>query len=189
MKTKHHLNHLKLALIVGSLALPLITQAGQHPRYKLIDLGTFGGPASTLIDFSKIVNNQGTFVGGADTARPDPFAPNCFSPSCVVQHAFQWQKGVLTDLGALPGGGSSFAACINEPGEVVGVSQTGLLDPLAGIPEAVDRDLTSSLLPQGNHRINARRSARRNDARQEGHDRDDAGHCAERQRIGRLHLE
>jgi probable HAF family extracellular repeat protein len=97
----------------------------------------FGGPTITLINASKIVNNQGPFVGGADTARPDPFAPNCFSPSCVVQHAFQWEKGVLTDLGALPGGGSSFAACINELGEVVGVSQTGLLDPLAGIPEAV----------------------------------------------------
>jgi probable HAF family extracellular repeat protein len=124
-------------VIAGALALPLITQAGQHPRYQLIDLGTFGGPAISLIDASKIVNNQGTFVGGADTVRPDPFAPNCFSPSCFVQHAFQWQKGGLTDLGALPGGDSSLAACINEPGEVVGVSQTGLLDPLAGIPETV----------------------------------------------------
>jgi len=56
MNTKHHLNHLKLALIVGSLALPLITQAGppptkEHPRYKLIDLGTLGGPEYYL-DFS-----------------------------------------------------------------------------------------------------------------------------------------
>ena len=42
MKTKHHLNHLKRALIVGPLALPFITQAGQPPRYKLslIDLLT-----------------------------------------------------------------------------------------------------------------------------------------------------
>ena len=58
MNTKNHLNHLKLALIVGSLALPLITQAGppptkEHPRYKLIDLGTLGGPEYYL-DFSRL---------------------------------------------------------------------------------------------------------------------------------------
>jgi len=114
MNTKHHLNHLKLALIVGSLALPLITQAEQpptkeHPRYKLIDLGTFGGPSSQFYQYGKNVNNRGAVVGGADTANPDPFAPNCAVPSCFVQHAFKWQNGVLSDLGTLPGGSSSYA--------------------------------------------------------------------------------
>src|SRR6185503_4180327 len=108
MKTKHHLNNLKLAFIVGSLALPLITQAGKHPRYKLIDLGTFGGPSSTFNGLSKTLNNHGTAIGAADTAIPDPFAPNCFGPNCFVQRAFQWRHGVLTDLGALAEGVSSF---------------------------------------------------------------------------------
>ena len=113
MNTKRRLNHLKLALIVAALALPLIAQAGHHPRYKLVDLGTFGGPGSVFTRFAQIVNDQGTVIGGADTAIPDPFDPNCFSPNCVVQHAFKWQEGVLTDLGVLPGGASSFAGWIN----------------------------------------------------------------------------
>jgi probable HAF family extracellular repeat protein len=143
MNTTHPLNHLKLALMLGALALPLIlTQAGQgqtkeHSRYKLIDLGTFGGPGSGFTRFAKILNNKGTVIGGADTANPDPFDPNCFDPSCFVQHAFRWQTGVLTDLGVLPGGASSFALFINEAGQTVGVSQNGLIDPLTGIPEAV----------------------------------------------------
>jgi probable HAF family extracellular repeat protein len=137
MNTKHHLNHVTLALIVGSLALPLIAQAGQHPRYKLIDLGTFGGPSSILQNLQEIVNNRGTVIGVADTAVPDPFAPNCFGPSCYVQHAFQWQGGVLTDLGTLPGGDSSWASEISESGHIAGWAQNGLIDPLTGIPEIV----------------------------------------------------
>ena len=39
-----------------------------------------------------MINNAGTVVGEGDTSNPD------------VQHAFRWQKGVLTDLGVLPGG-------------------------------------------------------------------------------------
>jgi len=132
MKTKHHLNHLKLALIIGSIALPLITQGGQHARYKLVDLGTFGGPSSSMFGFyEQMINNQGTAIGVADTSAPDP---NCFSASCFVQHAFQWDKGVLTDLGTLTGGGSSAALYINDRGQIVGGSQNGLIDPLTGAP-------------------------------------------------------
>src|SRR5947207_3111634 len=99
MKTKLHLHLLKPALVIASMALPLLSQAQQpsakpHPRYKLIDLGTFGGPSSTVEFLIKSVNNRGMVVGASDTAIPDPFAPNCFSPSCFIQHAFQWQGGV-----------------------------------------------------------------------------------------------
>ncbi len=141
MNTKHHLNHLKLALIVvivGALALPSMAQAGQHPRYKLVDLGTLGGPSSGVTGAGdKSVNNNATVVGAADTANPDPFDPNCFTASCFVQHAFKWQNGVLTDLGALPGGASSVAIYINERGEIAGLSQNGLVDPLTGLPESI----------------------------------------------------
>jgi len=131
-----------VSLIVGALPLPLTTRADQSQkkearRYKLIDLGTFGGPSSTLTDLQEIVNNRGTVIGIADTAVPDPFAPNCFSPSCYVQHAFQWQGGVLTDLGTLPGGGSSLASEISESGHIAGWAQNGLIDPLTGIPAKV----------------------------------------------------
>src|SRR5215471_5333245 len=127
-----------LSVIAGTLSFPLITHAGQqkeHRRYRLVDLGTFGGPSSTSEDQAQIVNNRGTVVGGADTAIPDPFAPDCASPSCFVQHAFQWQGGVLTDLGTLPGGSSSWAESLNENGQIVGRSQNGLIDPLTGLPQ------------------------------------------------------
>src|SRR5262245_54912352 len=144
-RTKHHLGHLNktfvhLSLILAALVMPLKSQAEpqqKKPRYKLIDLGTFGGPSSTLQDLQEIVNNRGTVIGIADTAVPDPFAPKCFSPSCYVQHAFQWQGGVLTDLGTLPGGGSSWASEISESGHIAGWAQNGLIDPLTGIPEIV----------------------------------------------------
>src|SRR5258705_7774153 len=135
MNSRHHLNHLKLALMVSVLALQWTTQAGQHSRYKLIDLGTFGGPSSGFSDLAKTINNRGTAAGAADTPVPDPFAPNCFGPSCFVQHAFQWRHGVLTDLGALAEGASSFALYINEHGDIAGASQNGLVDPLTGTPE------------------------------------------------------
>src|ERR1041384_6896615 len=123
MNPKHHLNHLTLALIVGSLALPLIAQTAQHPRYKLIDLGTLGGPGSRLEGDSKVLNNAGTVVGDADTSNPG------------VQHAFRWQKGVLTDLGALPGGNFSHPISLNDTGLSVGCSENGVNAPLTGSPE------------------------------------------------------
>ena len=147
MKAKHRVGHINrtvvnLSLIISALALPLVTQAGQppakpHARYKFIDLGTLGGPSSTFEDLAKTINNHGTAVGGADTPVPDPFAPDCFSASCFVQHAFQWQGGVLTDLGTLPGGGSSWAEWISDSGHIAGRSQNGLIDPLTGIPQTI----------------------------------------------------
>src|ERR1700674_1534706 len=70
-----------------------------------------------------IINDRGAAVGGADTSVPDPFAPNCFGYiDCFVTDAYVWQGGVLTDLGALIPGYSSFASTMNARGEAVGVS-------------------------------------------------------------------
>ena len=54
-----------------------------------------------------------------------------------VFHAFEWQNGVLTDLGALPGIECSQAVSVNASGEVVGGSGNGVTDPLAGGIEEV----------------------------------------------------
>jgi probable HAF family extracellular repeat protein len=107
----------------------------RQPRYKLVDLGTFGGPASSVPILEQVVNGRGTLVGQADTATPDPYAPNCFNPDCYVSHAFQWQSGVQADLGTLPGGYSSTAGWINASGLIIGQAQNGLIDPLTGGPE------------------------------------------------------
>ena len=111
-------------------------QPAKHHHYKLIDLGTFGGPNSGNNGESTVINNQGAVVGFADTTTPDPFAPICFG-DCVVVHAFEWGNGVLTDLGAVPGGYSSSTNAINSQEQVAGFSQNGLVDPFTGIPEFV----------------------------------------------------
>jgi probable HAF family extracellular repeat protein len=117
----------------------------QHLHYKLIDLGTFGGPFSYLATsnavtgpgaINQVLNNQGTVVGWADTSTVDPFAPYCFSPfpgDCFLPIAFQRQKGVLTNLGVLPGGDASAAFWISDNGLIAGNASTGVVDPLVPV--------------------------------------------------------
>jgi probable HAF family extracellular repeat protein len=108
----------------------------KHTRYKLIDLGTFGGPASSTSNgLDGILNDHGTAVGWANTSTPDPYPAFCFV-NCFVTHAFQRRNGVVTDLGVLPGGASSLAVWISENGLIVGDSQNGQIDPLLpGFPQ------------------------------------------------------
>jgi probable HAF family extracellular repeat protein len=132
------------AITFFALALPL-QLAAQHTQYKLIDLGTFGGPASIIAPTlaggpenpGRALLNRGVVVGAANTANPDPFSPNCNFPDCFVAHAFSWQEGVLTDLGTLQGVNSdlsSGANWINDRGWMAGFSYTGGIDPEAGGP-------------------------------------------------------
>jgi probable HAF family extracellular repeat protein len=125
-----------LAMPVGMAAQDNQEQKHQHRKYKLVDLGTFGGPASYfLIGFADSLNNQGTAAGWADTSTPDPYPAFCFNPDCFVSHAFQGQEGV-TDLGVLPGGSSSQAFGASANGLIIGNSQNGEIDPLVpGFPE------------------------------------------------------
>jgi probable HAF family extracellular repeat protein len=111
-------------------------QLATHHHYKLIDVGTFGGPASYFQNgFDGLLNNQGKAVGWADTSTPDPDPTFCFNSDCFVSHAFQRQNGALIDLGSLAPGWSSAATWINESGQTVGFSENGLIDPLIGFPE------------------------------------------------------
>jgi probable HAF family extracellular repeat protein len=112
----------------------------EHQHYRLIDLGTLGGPhsyGSVNGDGFQLLNNSGVVASYADTALPDPNAPNfCFDPpGCLLGHAFRWKDGVKTDLGALPGVNSSAAGSINERGWITGQSQNGLINPDTGSPE------------------------------------------------------
>jgi probable HAF family extracellular repeat protein len=125
-------------MLLAVLALPL-QLAAQNTRYKLVDMGTFGGPNSFFFSSPVVesVNNRGVVAGGADTGLPDPYAPDCFSPDCYILHAFKWKSGVLTDLGTLPGGYSSTAYWINDRALIIGGSQNGLIDPITGLPEQI----------------------------------------------------
>jgi len=105
-----------------------------HHHYKLIDLGTLGGPVSYFSEGgfgTRILNNSGTIAGYADIATPDPSAP-CFNTDCFLSHTFRWEDGVLTDLGTTPGANTSAASGINELGWIVGVSSA--IDRVTGVP-------------------------------------------------------
>jgi probable HAF family extracellular repeat protein len=119
------------------LSAPLTAQEHRHERpphrYKLIDLGTFGGPhsyGSVNGDGGRLLNNAGTVSSYADFATPDPNAPDlCFVPDCMLAHAFRWRHGRLKDLGALDDRYNSAAGSINDRGWATGQSQTGLIVP------------------------------------------------------------
>ncbi len=108
----------------------------QHRHYKLIDLGTFGGPKSSLsLPSSLVLNMRGVLAGQADTSMPDPFAPNCFG-DCFVSRGFKWHRGILEELASLNDGVSNNAVGINQRGQIVGLSENGNIDPLTGWPQA-----------------------------------------------------
>jgi len=116
------------------------TQAGhKHHRYRLVDLGTLGGPisyGSVNGDGARLLNQGGVVSSFADTSAPDPNAPDlCFVADCLVAHAYRWKNGVMTDIGALSNTYSSAAGSINARGWSTGQSQTGLIDPLFGLPQ------------------------------------------------------
>ena len=91
----------------NSADLNATNQPHPHHHYKLIDMGTFGGPQSYLdrdngfeiSGSSPLLTNGGAVTGFADTNTPDPFAPNFCFEDCYVTHVFQWRNDVLTDPG------------------------------------------------------------------------------------------
>jgi len=82
-----------------------------QPRHVMIDLGTFGGAAST----AATVNDFGQVVGIAEIPGGD-------------DRAFVWSGGVMTRLDP-PGGVISQAFGINKDGVVVGITSASLAGP------------------------------------------------------------
>ena len=110
----------------------------RHQTYRLIDLGTFGGPQSFVnipAGYAPVLNNSGTVAGYADTSVPDPHPKFCFQ-DCFVAHAFRSTGAGKTDLGSLtaPIPTSSQPNWIADGGLIAGVSENGELDPLARDP-------------------------------------------------------
>ncbi len=112
-------------------------QGTKHRQYKLIDLGTLGGPSSIIFGLTGPLNNAGEVTSCADTAALDPYFPNdnpYFGGDPHVQDAFLWRHGSMHDLGSLPGGTGSCGQWISDSGIVVGASENGSFDTLAGYP-------------------------------------------------------
>jgi hypothetical protein len=119
-----------------ALAIPVSgTAAQKRHHYKLIDIGTFGGPNSYFTFITgRSLNNRGLAIGSADTSLAvNP--PFCFI-DCYLVRAFQWHEGELTDLGGLPGVtiSGSMPNDINARGVVAGLAFNGGVDNVLGLP-------------------------------------------------------
>ena len=130
-------------LAATQISLGAQEQKAKHHHYKLVDMGTLGGPQSVVYEQgTRSLNNHGTFTGCADTPTLDPNNPQNpyflypdFTLDPYIQHVFEWQEGEVTNLGALSGGTSGCTQWINEQGWIVGGSTNGAIDPLTGYPE------------------------------------------------------
>jgi probable HAF family extracellular repeat protein len=128
------------ALLLSLGTGPAYAHPSPRHAYTLIDLGTFGGPQADVGNAPSL-NESGTVVGTADATVLDPFGANqspAFNGDPYVQHAYEWQRGVLSDLGALgshPADNSSYTNAINARGHAAGLSNNGAIDPLLGTAE------------------------------------------------------
>jgi probable HAF family extracellular repeat protein len=115
----------------------------KHHHYKLIDLGTFGGPNSSFQESFlnwantgaavQVISNHGTAIAIADTSTPDPLG---FFDDFFVPNAQEWRDGKVINLGTLPGSGqTSGTFWISGNGLIAGASENGQTDPLLGVPE------------------------------------------------------
>jgi probable HAF family extracellular repeat protein len=121
-------------------------QTTHFRHYKLIDIGTFGGPASFVnptFNAVPALNSHGTLVGASGTAVPTTSTSDFFvcgggeGDLPNVFHAFKWQNGSITDLGAFAPRKTncSNAVSVNEKGEIVGISEIDKIDPNFGVKE------------------------------------------------------
>lgn len=107
-----------------------------YPRYRLIDLGTFGGANSGAWGASIQLNNRGQAIAQFETTIPDPYPVCIGGDDCFVWHGGMRQlSGAVNDLGALPGTNTSIPVWLSGTGLVAGLSQNGVVDPLFDFPE------------------------------------------------------
>jgi probable HAF family extracellular repeat protein len=139
-------------MLFAALALPVRLDSQdnrdhrhKHHHYKLIDMGTFGGPQSSNFPlFAGTLNKRGVTIGWSATPTPMTIPPSnpliCGGLNGVgsnVTHSFAWQDGVVADLGSL--GGADFCSdplWVNDRGEIVGASEDGQIDPVFGFHRA-----------------------------------------------------
>ena len=137
MKSRQLMCLATFTFAVMAISLPLASQEfhASHHHYQVHEMRTFGGPNSSFLlpsPAGRVVSNNGTAVGGADTSTPDPLCVY-FNFDCYVSNGFKWHDGAAKKLDALPGFNSSFAFSVNDEGLVAGESENGI-DPLTGGP-------------------------------------------------------
>ena len=108
----------------------------------VLDLGTLGGPNSTVA--WPVKNTRGLISGIAQTATPDPLGEAWSSaaffgpPNNVgfITLGFAWENGVMRPLPTL-GGNNGFAAGANNSGVIVGWAENACHDPTCVPPQVL----------------------------------------------------
>ena len=112
----------------------LVPTPPDYPRYRLVDLGTLGGPNSSQVFPGVTLNNQGEVIAQASTDTLDPY-PFTIADEFIWHGILSNANGIVRDLGALPGVNQSLPVWISNNGFIVGMSENGLLDPLTDFPQ------------------------------------------------------
>lgn len=77
------------ATLFAALAPPVRVKAQDqekvHPGYRLVDVGTLGGPQSAVFEFAHSLNRGTAAVGGHST--PDPYPLFCINGDCFVSRS------------------------------------------------------------------------------------------------------
>jgi probable HAF family extracellular repeat protein len=105
-----------------------------YPRYRLIDLGTLGGPNASTVLPAVTLNNRGDNIAQASTAVLDPY-PFTFADDFIWHGILSNANGAVRDLGALTGVAQSLPVWISDNGLIVGTSENGMLDETADFPQ------------------------------------------------------
>lgn len=126
----------------SDLAGDVITHAALWLHGNLVDLGTLGGPSSSIA--WPVKNDQGMISGISEMADLDALGENwsCWVffpaplPSGHVCRGFVWQNNVMTALPTL-GGTNGYAAGMNNRGQIAGWAETGISDSTCVLPQVL----------------------------------------------------
>lgn len=106
----------------------------QHHHYKLEVIPSLGGLLTNFFHPQNnvaVLNARGAASGGsADTLMPDRFPYMAWGDLGTTTHAYVWENGELTDLGAVDNTLSSYSTWISSNGIVAGASEKAAFDPL-----------------------------------------------------------
>jgi probable HAF family extracellular repeat protein len=126
------------SVITGSSFLSgnKVQHAALWRAYRATDLGTLGGPDSTVNFYNH--GTRGQFVGFSDVSKTDPYDENfCGFGTSNICLGFSWRYGKMTQLSTL-GGNNSRANDVNDHGQIVGGAETGIKDPSCTAPQVFD---------------------------------------------------
>jgi probable HAF family extracellular repeat protein len=112
----------------------------KHHHYKLEVIPSLGGLETNFyhnLNNIGVLSNHGAVSGGsADALMPERFPNYAWGDPGTTTHAYVWENGALTDLGAVDDTVSSYSAWISSNGIIAGTSEKVEFDPL--VPGLVD---------------------------------------------------